>query len=146
MLFFASIFLALPLALQADEGPSKLEPSASASTATAFWSKSTNDLRYMWMLPEGYGEEKPRHMTIILHGTGSDYRWGYLNNFTPRHVKLNPLRVGDIIVSVDGTSPGNNGTRLFLSGKKDIESFATFLGEMRERFAVDQIDRATSFL
>lgn len=85
MLHFASLFLALPLALQADEGPSKLEPSASASTATAFWSKSNHDLRYMWMLPEGYSEEKPRHMTIILHGTGGDYRWGYWNNFTPRH-------------------------------------------------------------
>lgn len=139
MLLFASLFLALPLALQADEGPSKLEPSASASTATAFWSKSNHDLRYMWMLPEGYSEEKPRHMTIILHGTGGDYRWGYWNNFTPRHVTLNPLRAGDIIISVDGTSPGGNDTRLFLSGKKDIESFATFLAEMRERFAVDQI-------
>lgn len=139
MFLCAAVFFALPFALQADDGPDFLDPTPEAQTSTAYWSKSTGDLRYMWQLPEEYSAETPRHMTVILHGTGGDYRWGYFNNFTEHHRKLNPLRTEDILISVDGTSPGNNGTRLFLGEDKDVESFREFLVEMREKFSVDKI-------
>ena len=139
MIFFAPLLLSLPFALQADESPEFLAPSAEAKVSTPYWSKSKGDLRYMWQLPEGYSADEPRQMTVILHGTGGDYRWGYYNNFTARHMKLNPLRVHDILISVDGTSPGQNNTRLFLGGKNDVDGFRNFLVEMREQFAVDQI-------
>lgn len=139
MFLFAALLLSLPLVPQTDDGPDFLDPSPEAKSATAYWSKSAGDLRYMWQLPEDYSAESPRHMTVILHGTGGDYRWGYFNNFTEHHRKLNPLRTEDILISVDGTSPGNNATRLFLGEDKDVESFREFLMEMREKFAVDKI-------
>lgn len=139
MFLFAALLLSLPMAPQTDSGPDFLDPSPEAKFSTAYWSKSAGDLRYMWQLPEDYSAETPRHMTVILHGTGGDYRWGYFNNFTEHHRKLNPLRTQDILISVDGTSPGNNETRLFLGKDKDVESFREFLVEMREQFAVDKI-------
>ncbi|MFK5956496.1 MAG: hypothetical protein QM477_08645 [Planctomycetota bacterium] len=139
MILLASLILSLPLVPQADDGPDFLEPSPSAKTETAYWSKSEGDLRYMWRLPEGYSADDPRHMTVLLHGTGGDYRWGYYNNFNERHRKLNPFRPNDILISVDGTSPGQNDSRLFLGKDADVESFHDFLVEMREQFSVDKI-------
>lgn len=139
MILFATILLALPLAPQADDGPESKVPSAEASTSTPYWTTSKGGLRYIWQLPEDYAADESRHMTVILHGTGGDYRWGYWNNFTERHMKLNPLRSNDVLISVDGTSPGPNDSRLFLGSKADVESFRDFLVEMREQFAVNKI-------
>lgn len=139
MLLFAIAILALPFSPQADDGPEFLAPNPEAAVATPFWSKSKGELRYIWRLPEGYHKDQPRDMTIVLHGTGGDYRWGLWNNFNDRHMASNPLRASDILISVDGTSPGNNDTRLFLGGKEDVDGFHDFLVEMREQFAVDRI-------
>ncbi len=43
------------------------------------------------------------------------------------------------MVSVDGTSPGHQDSRLFLGEKADADAFRDFLAEMRETFAVDRI-------
>lgn len=139
MILFATLLLALPLALQADDGPESKAPTADAPTATPFKSTSKGDLRYIWQLPEDYSADEPRQMTVILHGTGGDYRWGYWNNFSDHHMKLNPLRSNDILISVDGTSPGANDSRLFLGQKGDVDRFHDFLVEIREQFAVDKI-------
>ncbi|PCJ53173.1 MAG: hypothetical protein COA70_09585 [Planctomycetota bacterium] len=139
MLLLACLLLSTPCLLQTDDGPDFMAPHVEAKTSTAYWAKSEGDLRYMWQLPEDYSADSPRHMTVILHGTGGDYRWGYYNNFTAHHMKLNPLRSEDILISVDGTSPGPNNTRLFLGEKKDVDAFHDFLVEIREQFAVDKI-------
>src|SRR5262249_52424015 len=49
------------------------------------------------------------------------------------------FRRDDIVVSVDGTSPGQNDTRLFLGRPEDARAFRDFLSEMRKTFAVDRI-------
>lgn len=110
----------------------KRAPSADAKPHTWFQSESKSGLRYAWMLPKGYDGKTPRNVSVILHGTGGDYRWGPANN------QPGVFRPTDIAVSVDGTSP-NGDSRLFLGEKKDADIFATFLGEMRAAFVVSNV-------
>ncbi|MDA1259237.1 MAG: alpha/beta fold hydrolase [Planctomycetota bacterium] len=70
---------------------------------------------------------------MILHGTGLDYRWGMSNN------PVAVFRPDDIVISVDGTGPGQGDSRLFLGEKKDAEGFRDFLAEIRKHFKVDQV-------
>ncbi len=125
--------LLLPLAGPAQAEPEAKAPFAGAKAHAAFQWQSATGLRYVWWLPEDYDGKAARNLTVILHGTGGDHRWGWLNN--PAGV-FRPL---DIVVSVDGTSPGEGDTRLFLNEAKDVESFHAFLGEMRKAFAVDRV-------
>jgi len=119
-------------AANADEMPKK-KPDAKAAAHTWFADESKGGLKYAWELPDGYDGKTPRNVTVILHGTGLDWRWGPANN--PAGV----FRPGDVVVSVDGTSPGQNQSRLFLGEKKDADAFAAFLNELRASFAVKDV-------
>lgn len=90
-------------------------------------------LRYTWTVPPGYDGQRKVQLTVILHGTGLDYRWGHANH-DPR-----TFRPADVVVSVDGTSPGPNESRLFLGEPKDATAFHEFLLELRESFAIDRV-------
>ena len=116
----------------AREDPPELEPSASAESGVVYRTESAGRLRYTWLLPADYDPEAPCDVTVILHGTGLDYRWGHWNN------PLGIFRPQDIVISVDGTSPDGE-SRLFLGEKKDAQAFHEFLEELRERFAVDDL-------
>lgn len=107
-------------------------PDSMAKPLTAFGWKSKNDLRFVWWLPKDYDPLSPRNLTVICHGTGLDFRWGYWNN-TP-----GVFRPNDIVVSVDGPTPDRD-SRLFLGEKKDCDAFSAFLTEMRRTFAVDRV-------
>lgn len=116
---------------QKEDLPGK-PPDPLASAHKAFGWKSKGDLRFVWWLPKDYEPKSPRNMTVILHGTGLDYRWGLWNN------KPGVFRPDDIVISVDGTTPdGQN--RVFMGEKKDSDAFAKFLAEMRGTFSVDRI-------
>src|SRR5262249_55021763 len=115
------------------DDPIKMAPKPDAKPLTTYMWTSNGGLRYSWRLPKGYDAEKPRNLTVILHGTGLDYRWGHLNN------KPGVFRRDDIVVSVDGASPGQNDPRLFLGRPEDAKAFHDFLAEMRKTFAVDRI-------
>ena len=95
----ALFFFLAPRFTLADD-PERREPTASAPEATVFAWTSKGGLRYTWVLPADYDGKSPRHLTVILHGTGLDYRWGHWNN------KGGVFRPSDVVVSVDGTSPG----------------------------------------
>jgi len=132
-LVIASVVLACladPSARAAD--PPERAPDAQAKPLEASAWKSKDGLRYTWVLPKGYDPAQPRALTVILHGTGLDYRWGHWNN------KPGVFRPDDVVVSVDGTSP-DGAVRVFLGEKKDVEAFAAFLAEMRATFAVDRV-------
>jgi predicted esterase len=124
---------ALALFVSRAEDPPQRVPAADAPAQKLFMTTAkTGGLRYSWVLPKDYDGKTPRNLTVILHGTGGDFHWGYLNN------PIGVFRPADIVISVDGTSPdGNN--RLFLDGKKDVELFKQFLAELRTSFAVDRI-------
>ncbi len=125
--------LALSPAAGAFGEPESKAPFATAAAHAPFQWKSAAGLRYVWWLPPDYDGKTPRNLTVILHGTGLDYRWGWLNH------PAEAFRPQDVVVSVDGTSPGEGDTRLFLDGDADAESFHNFLGEMRASFAVDRV-------
>ncbi|MBI4601018.1 MAG: hypothetical protein HY721_03570 [Planctomycetes bacterium] len=113
--------------------PRELAPTPKAEPHVAHKWTSKAGLNYTWVLPKGYGPEKPRSMTVILHGTGLDYRWGHANN------RPGLFRPDDVVVSVDGTSPGAGGTRLFLGEPKDARLFHELLDELRGLFAVRSV-------
>lgn len=126
---FASIASAFQIKVEKLEGKPP-DPFAPAHKIYAWNSKG--DLRFTWWLPPNYEPKTPRNMTVILHGTGLDYRWGHLNN------KPEIFRPDDIVISVDGTSKDGE-ARVFLGDKKDVDAFQAFLVEMRQTFAVDHI-------
>lgn len=128
----AVIALALVASASAGDLPSAA-PSPGAKPHTWHETTSAGGVRYAWLVPKGYDGQTKRNLTAILHGTGLDYRWGPANH--PAGV----FRPDDVVVSLDGPSPGQDGTRLFLGEKKDADACAAFLTEMRAAFAVDRV-------
>ncbi|MCB9881124.1 MAG: alpha/beta fold hydrolase [Planctomycetes bacterium] len=125
----ALLTLLPPLTTPLDER----EPSADVPAHTPFTWPSKGGLRFTWCVPANYDGKAKRNLTVILHGTGLDHRWGFAN------AKAGVFRPDDVVVSVDGTSPGQGESRLFLGKPEDAEAFRTFLHEMRERFAIDRV-------
>lgn len=109
------------------------EPGEGAKPHTIYLAKSSGGLRYTWVVPAEPRPEGERAMTVLLHGTGLDHRWGHANH------PAGSFRPHDVVISVEGTSPGQGESRLFLGKKEDVESFAAFLAEMRTKFAVDRV-------
>jgi predicted esterase len=107
-------------------------PSADASPHEVFAWTSEGGLRFTWTVPKGYDGARARNLTVICHGTGLDYRWGHWNN--PPGV----FRPDDVVVSVDGPTPAEGGTRLFLGEREDAQAIRDFLHELRELFAVER--------
>ncbi len=127
------LLLLLAILPAQDEHPPKLDPKKDAKPLTGHAWTSEGGLRFVWWTPKGFDRKTPRNLTVILHGTGGDYRWGFWNN------KPGIFRPDDIVISVDGTSPGQGTSRLFLDTKKDLDAFRDFLAELRKHFLVDRI-------
>lgn len=132
MLMACTALLALTSWAPAQDPPLKA-PAANAEALKPFQWKSAAGLRYAWILPKEYDGKKARNLTVILHGTGLDYRWGFANN--PPGI----FRPDDVVVSADGTSPGPNDSRLFLGEEKDAAAFRDFLAELRQQFLVADV-------
>ena len=128
----AGLVLGATLHAQKKDAPEGKPPDPFAPAHKAFGWNSKNGLRFVWWLPKDYDPKTPRNLTVILHGTGLDYRWGYWNN------KPGIFRPHDVVVSVDGPTPDGE-SRLFLGEPKDAKAVREFLREMRERFAIDRV-------
>jgi predicted esterase len=125
------LLVCAPLASPADD-PERRQPAADARAHQPFAWTSEGGLRYVWWLPEDYDGERPTNLTVILHGTGLDYRWGLWNN------PPGTFRPNDVVVSVDGPTP-NGESRLFMGNEKDADAVHAFLEEMRATFAVERV-------
>ncbi len=124
---------ALALFVSLGDDPPQRVPAADAPAQKLFMTTAkAGGLRYSWVVPKDYDGKTPRNLTVILHGTGGDFHWGYLN------CPVGVFRPADIVISVDGTSPAEN-SRVFLGEKKDVELFKKFLEELRGAFPVDRI-------
>mgnify|MGYP000986667424 CR=1 FL=1 len=119
--------LLLCFAARADDPP-RLEPKLNAEPAKAFAWTSEQGLRYTWVLPGKLAGTPHRNLIIICHGTGLDYRWGSAN------YKPGVFRPGDIVISVDGPTKAQNGTRLFMGNEGNAEVFSDFIVEMSKTF------------
>jgi len=128
--FVLALALSTPTFANTVGDPPSRDPLEGGEPSEVYRWKSANGLRYTWLLPEGYEPGVARDVTVILHGTGLDYRWGHWNNPT------GIFRPDDIVLSVDGPTP-NGDSRLFMGEKPDAEAFKQFLDEMREVFAID---------
>src|SRR5436190_2850133 len=106
-----ALLLLAPLA-QSAGGIDSRAPSEKAPPQTWFQAESKGGLHYAWKVPKDYDGKRACSLTVILHGTGLDWQWGPANN------PLATFRPGDVVVSVDGTSPGQEKSRLFLGEKK----------------------------
>ncbi len=126
--------------IQNYDDPPRLPPARDAPRGRVFaWTADAGSeggkqgLRFTWALPKELEEGKLYDLVVICHGTGLDYRWGHANY--PPEV----FRPHDIVVSVDGTSPGPNDARVFLGERKDALLFRDFLLEMARAFPVNRI-------
>lgn len=127
-----AVGLALGPALQT--GYEQLEPDWGAKAKVVYATESEGGLRYTWWLPKREKDSTaPRTMTVIMHGTGLDYRWGAANH-SPED-----FRTRDVVVSVDGPSAGSGESRLFLDQTDDVEAVRAFLEEVRSAFEIDQL-------
>jgi len=114
------------------QDPELKAPSADAPALTVHQWKSAAGLRYAWCLPKEYDGKKARNLTVILHGTGLDYRWGFANN------KPGVFRPDDVVISVDGTNEIEDKSRRFDGTDKDAKAFHEFLAEVRTLFKIDR--------
>ena len=124
--------LALLVPLRADDPEARAPGSDAKPLVVYMHTAKAGGLRYTWVLPKDYGGKSAPNLSVILHGTGLDYRWGHWNN------KPGIFRPNDVVVSVDGTTP-DGASRLFLGEPKDAELFKKFLEELRASFSVDRI-------
>jgi predicted esterase len=102
-------------------------------TAQAGAEDENDGLRFTWALPKDFKRGQSYDLVVICHGTGLDYRWGHAN------MKPSAFRPGNIVVSVDGTSEADDGTRVFLGERRDAIDFRDFVLEMSRSFPVDRI-------
>ncbi|MCC6661248.1 MAG: alpha/beta fold hydrolase [Phycisphaerales bacterium] len=108
-------------------------PSVSVRPHVARDWKSAGGLRCQWSIPTGLRKGQTRDLIVILHGTGLDYRWGLAN-----HEPV-VFRPDDFLLSPDGTSPGIEGSRLFLGRDQDADAFAALLREVTALLPVRRI-------
>jgi predicted esterase len=115
----------------ADDLPGK-PPDTSAPAHKAFGWSSKRDVRFVWWVPENLDAKTQRTMTVILHGRGFDYRWGWKNH--PPEM----FRTDDVVLSVDGTSADGE-HRWFAPEKKDADALQEFLVEVTHTFGVERV-------
>ena len=92
--------------------------------------KSADGLVYFWRGPKHYDAAKGVGLTVILHGSGGTHQWGFAN------IDKATFRPDDVVISPDGTTPGANGTFLFMGEPKDAKRLHALLEEVKKAFKV----------
>lgn len=117
--------LCAPHAARAAPPPKQaLDPKA--RPGEVYEATSADGLRYLWRAPKRYDATKGCGLTVLLHGSGGDRRWGFAN-----HDKAT-FRPDDLVVSPDGT--GSDGE--FMGESKDAKRFHALLEEIKRTFKV----------
>jgi predicted esterase len=91
--------------------------------------KTADGLVFAWRGPKRYDPEAGVGVTILLHGSGGDHRWGFANH------KFETFRPDDLVLVPDGTSP-NGSSFLFLPDPKDGKRLHALIGEAKKAFKV----------
>lgn len=103
--------------------PSSEEPQATGEVHEA---RSASGLVYQYRVPADYDAERGAALTVILHGSNLDRRWGFANH------RAQSFRPADIVVCPDGTTSNGSGGFNFLGESQDAELFAALLEELGE--------------
>jgi len=128
LLFLPVLLLALPVAGSADTVREK-EPGPKAKGQILEW-KTKDGLVYQYFVPKDYDEEKGANLTLILHGSNLDRRWGFANH------RAGDFRPDDVVVCPDGTTPNGQGGFNFLGKRPDAERVHDLIEELKKVFQV----------
>src|SRR5438105_1924019 len=124
----ASTLAGRPAAGDAPPAGKALDPKAGGQAV--YEAKSADGLVYAWRGPKHYDTAKGVGMTVILHGSNLDHRWGFAN-----HDKAT-FRPDDLVLSPDGTTANGKGGFNFLGEPKDAKRLHALLEEARKAFKV----------
>ena len=105
------------------------EPSPRVRGKVQKWT-SKQGIAYHYRLPEKYDPEAGANLTVILHGSNLDHRWGFANH------PYKTFRPDDIVVSPDGTTSNGNGGFNSLGNPADAKRFHVFLEELKSALVV----------
>lgn len=111
------------------DGPPEKAPSPKAKGTRYAW-KTADGLAYHYRVPKGYDPETGAGLTLILHGSNLDRRWGFANHSDKT------FRPDDIVVSPDGTTSNGRGGFNFLGEKKDAKRLHALIEELKAVFQV----------
>jgi predicted esterase len=114
--------------LGADEVAER-EPGPEARGPVFRWT-SPGGVACEYRIPEGYDPERGAALTVILHGSNLDRRWGFANH------AAKSFRPADLVVSPDGTTPNGAGGFNSLGRPEDARRFRDFLQAWKSRFRV----------
>jgi len=121
-----TLVLALALPAVAADKVKEKEPGPKTTGQIYAW-KSKDGLAYYYRIPKNYDAEKGANLTLILHGSNLDRRWGFANH------SFKTFRPDDVVVSPDGTTSNGNGGFNFLDGKKDVERLHDLQMELKRK-------------
>jgi len=127
----ASLFLLLLVATGFAKEPDIPEKAPGVDTKGKLCSwKAADGLVYRHRVPASFDPEKPIGLTLILHGSNLDHRWGFANH---SHETFRP---DDIVVSPDGTTSNGNGGFNFLGEAKDAKRVHALIEELKAAFPI----------
>ncbi len=111
------------------QAPEK-EPGPRATGKRYSWT-AANGLAYEYFVPKGYDAGEGANLTLILHGSNLDRRWGFANH------EAGTFRPDDIVVSPDGTTSNGSGGFNSLQRKGDLERMRELHDELRKQWKVN---------
>ena len=128
-LLLSSLVLTLLLAplVRADAEEKEAGPDSKGEVYT--W-QGSNGLRYEYYVPKSYDHEQGASLTLILHGSNLDRRWGFANH------EAGEFRPDDIVVSPDGTTSNGGGGFNSLQSRDDLERLHALHQELVSIFNV----------
>ncbi len=124
--------LGLAPAVLAKDGPAEKEPSAKAKSKRYEW-KSKDGLLFHYRVPKSYNADKGAGLTLVLHGSNMDRRWGFANHSDKT------FRPDDIVVSPDGTTSNGEGGFNFMGEKKDAKRVHALIEELKSIFKINGV-------
>lgn len=115
--------------LASGQAPEK-EPGPRATGKVYTWTAS-NGLAYEFYVPKSYDPDAGASLTMILHGSNLDRRWGFANH------RAGEFRADDIVVSPDGTTSNGKGGFNSLQKSGDLVRLHELHQELRQVFRIN---------
>lgn len=92
--------------------------------------QSKDGLAFQYRLPKDRDADAPVTLTVILHGSNLDRRWGFANH------RPETFRPHDLVLCPDGTTPNGSGGFNFLGEDDDVERLHRLLEEIGDALPI----------
>lgn len=109
------------------------KPFDGKATGKVYQASSADGLDFHYFIPRKYDATKGAALTVILHGSNLDRRWGFANH------KAGDFRPNDIVISPDGTTANSSGGFNFLGRPDDATKFGAFLDEVKKAMKINAV-------